>query len=438
MREVPAATWTDSELFRALDAPASSLPGKLVAVFAEARRRGFEPGVGSSLVAVWRGFVDRPGSALLLGVGSAAILVGWPLLWAVALRGQLARWVVGGWGATALFALALPALLALALALVRRRAPDLGQLRGALVHAPVSVAALAVAFTWAVPAVLLGAVPCLGGLLVFAAWLGLLIRAAGATCFALERGLDPLGALAAHRHAERRWGRAPRYGLAGALTSVGLVVFSSVFALTVGLGESGAAPILSIAVGALGVGLATLVSAGAFLLGAAAHGAALSGQTEPREPDARVRTYGPQAPEPGPLPWLATLALLVPLGTPFWGAALVPLVRSSTLPTAAWVAIPTAHLISLLGGLLLLHIHRARVRVVAVDWTGVTLDPQGGWPGRYLPWSRVRGFALEEDGVRLVIEGERLSRWLGPIVPAREREVHDLVEMLEKRGVERL
>lgn len=436
LRDVPAPSWTDSELLRALDAPASSLPGKLVAAFAEARRRGLEPRAAAILLAVGHAILDRPGSALLLGLASTAILGGWPLL-AAALDHAVARWVIAGWGTAALFALALPALMAVALQLVRRRPPDPAALRRALAHAPTAVAGLAVAFTWAVPAVLLGLVPCLGGLLVFTAWLALLIRAGAATCLALEHGLDPLSALAAHAHAERRWGRSTRYGLAGSLTILVVLGFIALLLGAFALEGGHEGWIAGALLGGAGAVLGLLLVSAAFLLCAAAHAAALSIEGSRCAAPAEAR-YGPLDPRPGPLPWLATAALLIPLGTPFWGAALHPLIHSSTLPMATWAAIPTAHLVALGGGLLLLHLHRARVRVVAVDRTGVTLDARGGWAGRYVAWSRVRGFALEEDGVRLVIEGERLSRWLGPIVPAREREVHDLVQLLEQLGLPRL
>jgi hypothetical protein len=127
------------------------------------------------------------------------------------------------------------------------------------------------------------------------------------------------------------------------------------------------------------------------------------------------------------------------VGTPFWTPALLDLLDPSALPVvAAAAAAPTAHAASLLCGLALLHLDRQGRQRVTIDAAGVLLDVGPAWSGTRLEWARVRGFLLHEDGVRLVIAGRRLSRWLGPLVPARDRDAHELTLVLEQRGIPRL
>ena len=455
--------WRDAELLGALDARETLPPGQGLRLEMEARRRGIAP--ASSLALLRRGLADllvHPGRSVLVGLLSGGALFGWPFLVLVIAEAMFRGMRVGtllllaaGWGAGALLAAVLPFLMSLTLPAAR------GKLRGPEGASAVltSLAGLGVALTLAVPALITSLVPCVGGWFVLSAWAALLVGAAAPVGLALSGGLDPLGALEAFREGERRRGRSLRLRLGLGLGAVPygmmfLVLVSVVFRSNHGPGPEA----MLIVTGIMALGL--LWSATLGVWSAAAYCEDLRGclsraaaappplpEPEPGKPEppgaaeeraALPRTFYPPPGGGQGLVLLAGLFLLVPVGTPFWAPAMAELIQDAMLPVAAWAAVPTGHLGGLAGGLLLLHLHRQRRRAVSVDRAGVLLDVGPRWPGTRIPWVRVRGYLLEDDGVRLVLEGRRLSRWLGPLVPARERGAHELLLVLDRRRIPRL
>lgn len=465
--------WTDAEVLAALEARnADTWPAQQARLRAEAVRRGLEvTGPGTLLRDALGAQLRAPGGTLLIAFLGALPLVGWPLfvsrvLWPLVVRltgvdafqGMSGYLMLTGWGAAAGLACLLPALLALALQSARREPRSLEAALRALRHAPTAVAGLAIAVNLAAPALLAGVVPCAGGWLVLSLWTALFLSAGAATCLSIERGLDPLAALAALREAERRRGTSVRAGFALLLGGIPFLLVILLFVVGNGarselflLVGSGCLALASFALlhhaaATLHLGLVGALERMALLAprwGGAGVPARLRRDDKPEanakpEVELAPRCFAP--PEPGPawLPWLALPLLLLPLGTPFWGPALWELLQASELPLATWAAIPTVHAVGLVGGLALLRAHQRGRRAVVMDRAGLLLDVGPDWPGTRLGWLRLRGYALEEDGVRLVVEGRWLSRWLGPLVPARDRDAHDLVTQLEQRRVQRL
>jgi hypothetical protein len=84
-------------------------------------------------------------------------------------------------------------------------------------------------------------------------------------------------------------------------------------------------------------------------------------------------------------------------------------------------------------------VHRfMQYRRVIVDEGGVVLGRNPKWPGERIPWPKIQGFRIVAQGVMLKLQGNPLGRWFGPIVHCEQLVVHDLVVLLEKRGVFRL
>lgn len=454
--------WTDSQVLAALEAPNAHVwPVQQVRLRAEAGRRGLAvAGPGALLRGALGAQLRAPGGSLLIALVVALALGWWPLfvsglLWQPLeeLAGPFLPYMLSGWGAVTALACLLPMPLTLALQSARREPLSLLDAVRALRHAPTAVAGLAIAVSLAAPALLVAIVPCAGAWLVLSLWTALFLSAGAATCFSIERDLDPLAALIALREAERRRGTSVRVGFALLL---GLVPF--LLGILVALVGSGAQSELFLVIGSGCLAAASLAlihhaaaTLYAGLAGALERTAAVSprqGPPRPRtanaeaevkaEADLAPRRFTPSGPGSAWLPWLALPLLLLPLGTPFWGPALWELLRTSDLPLATWAAIPTVHAVGLAGGLALLRAHQRGRRAVVMDRAGLLLDVGPDWPGTRLGWLRLRGYALEEDGVRLVLEGRWFSRWLGPLVPARDRDAHDLVTQLEQRRVQRL
>lgn len=459
--------WTDAQVLVALEAPnADAWPAQQARLRAEAGRRGLEvAGPGTLLRDALRAQLRAPGGMLLIAFLGALPLAGWPLftsvvLWPLVVRltgfdafqGMSGYFMLAGWGAEAGLACLLPALLALALQSARGEPRSLQAALRALRHAPTAVAGLAIAVNLLAPALLIAVVPCAGGWLVLSLWTALFLSAGAATCFSIERGLDPLAALTALREAERRRGASVRVGFSLLLGGVPFLLVVLLFVVGTGarselflLVGSGCLAVASFALlhhaaATLYVGLAGALERMA-VLAPRWGGAGMAGGFR-RDTQAEVelapRSFPPPGPGPAWLPWLALPLLLLPLGTPFWALALWELLQASELPLATWAAIPTVHGVGLVGGLALLRAHQRGRRAVVMDRAGLLLDVGPDWPGTRLGWLRLRGYALEEDGVRLVLEGRWLSRWLGPLVPARDRDAHDLVTQLEQRRVPRL
>jgi len=85
-------------------------------------------------------------------------------------------------------------------------------------------------------------------------------------------------------------------------------------------------------------------------------------------------------------------------------------------------------------GAALLHLQLTRHRSVVLDDHGLRLDVGPTWPGRRVPWTRVRGARARDDGVALVL------RWSPSDVLVRlpGDQVDPLLQWLHARGVRRV
>jgi len=137
------------------------------------------------------------------------------------------------------------------------------------------------------------------------------------------------------------------------------------------------------------------------------------------------------------------LYLLVPAactgGNPVIVLMAAPLfAKSLGIPT--WLAGAAAvgvFCIPTLGAVIYL-VHRNQLyRRVRLDAKGFVFGYTEKWRGSRLRFKRIAGFKIIRAGVMLVLKRRPWTRWLGPLVPCEDREIHELVVHLEEAGVYR-
>lgn len=82
-------------------------------------------------------------------------------------------------------------------------------------------------------------------------------------------------------------------------------------------------------------------------------------------------------------------------------------------------------------------LENATHRGALLDAHGVLFDHSPTWRGARLAWDAVLGFRISGQGVRLVVRGRPWTRFVGPTIPCEGQLMHEVVETLERRGVQR-
>lgn len=436
--------WTDELVKEALaDGQRRHAPERWLEVRAEAAVRGIATHEGWSTPArAWRAVRAHPLTwivALLLtalvltAAWAAGGLAGSALVdlahgyssprW----RGRPLQGAVQGWALALGACLVLPALLALVLpACAGRRPSARAALEATLEHGPTAVLTVALLPYAVLPPLALLFAPILGWLVAAVSVATGLVLAVLAVALSVQHSLAPMAALTG---AISALGRHPRV-LGGVVLTVGVTILAMlglVLLESVLLPRAARLPFQQLA----------LVVTPLLLFGVASAwiGVAPRPRTDGPAPWGPPRAFARPG-EPSHLARGAGTALLVlTLGTPALyllaeelPAGLIP--KGAALPGTFGL-----HMVALLGGMILLRLDHVRARAVAVDRLGALLDAGPDWPGTRLAWRRVAGFQLEATGARLVLVGRPWTRFVGPVVPARDEEAHALVQVLEEAGV---
>jgi hypothetical protein len=90
------------------------------------------------------------------------------------------------------------------------------------------------------------------------------------------------------------------------------------------------------------------------------------------------------------------------------------------------------------AGLVILLYRRTHYRSALLDEQGAVFGRTESWRGARVAWKDVSGFEITGDGVRLRLQRRPWTRWLGPVVKSDDRLTHEVVLLLEKRGIPRI
>lgn len=75
-------------------------------------------------------------------------------------------------------------------------------------------------------------------------------------------------------------------------------------------------------------------------------------------------------------------------------------------------------------------------RPALLDEKGVLLGHTSKWSGSRVRWEQIQGYKVRPRGVELVLQGRPWTRWfLAPLLRCEERQQHEVVVLLEARGV---
>lgn len=149
-------------------------------------------------------------------------------------------------------------------------------------------------------------------------------------------------------------------------------------------------------------------------------------------------------PAPPSSAWLnrLLLALALPIvGLPD-GERLTEAVRPLMMQGGVepWMLIPIALGLSLPPWAALLTLaawQNATQRPVLLDAHGLLFDHSSRWRGARLVWESILGFRLVTGGIRLVVRGRPWTRFIGPTIACDGALQHQVVVLLEARGVAR-
>lgn len=154
------------------------------------------------------------------------------------------------------------------------------------------------------------------------------------------------------------------------------------------------------------------------------------GEAPETPPPPPAFTARPPAPPGWLLPAAGALARLA-YGATLAAGPMTLAARGLALPVGTVAVAAGAIVAPWLAAAALLRHQLARHRRITLDDDGLRVDPGPAWPGRRVPWTRVRGARVREDGVALAVG------WSELLVRLPADEVDPLLQWLAARGIRR-